>query len=175
MQISIIAAMANGRVIGIDNTLPWRLPADLQHFKTMTMGKPILMGRKTYESIGRPLPGRTNVVVSRNDAYQPEGVIKAHSICEAFAQVIAHDEVMIVGGASFYDQMLPFANRLYLTLIHADFEGDAFFPDYDPADWREAARADHPADENNPHPYSFLILERVKEPDIFPSCEIDPD
>ena len=175
MQISIIAAMANHRVTGMENRLPWRMPADLQHFKRITLGKPVLMGRKTYESIGRPLPGRINVVVSRNDHYRPEGVVKAHSICEAFAQVIAHDEVMIAGGASFYEQMLPVAQRLYHPLIHAEIEGDAYFPLYDEEEWRELERIECRPDERNPHPYTFLTLERIKEPDLFPACEIEPD
>lgn len=171
MHISIIAAMANGRVIGHDNRMPWHLPADLRHFKEVTMGKPILMGRKTFESIGRALPGRLNVVVSRNDAFQAPGCLRAHNICEAFAHVIASDEIMIIGGASFYRQLLPYADRLYLTYIDADLAGDAFFPQIDLADWVEERREPHPADERNPYRYTFVHYRRVREPDLLPVCD----
>ncbi len=133
------------------------------------------MGRKTFESIGRPLPGRLNVVVSRNDAYQPAGVLRAHSICEAFAQVIDHEEVMIAGGASFYSQMMPFATTLYLTLIDAEIEGDTFFPDYLEQEWAEVSRTHRPADSDNRYPLTFLTLQRCLEPDSYPVCEIEPD
>ena len=176
MHISIIAAMGNHRVIGNANQLPWHLPADLQHFKRVTMGKPVLMGRKTFESIGRPLPGRTNVVVSRSNQYEaPEGIIKAHSICEAFAHVIAHDEVMIIGGASFYEQLMPYAETLYLTQVHGDFPGDAYFPEIDAETWREVEREEHGPDDKNPYRYAFLVFQRTKEPEVFPPCNIEPD
>ena len=161
-MLSIIAALSRNRVIGKDNQLPWRLPADLKHFKAVTLGKPVIMGRKTFESIGKPLPGRDNIVVSRDPQYQADGgIVVAHSLDEALAHTHAAAEVMLIGGAQLYAQALPRAQRLYLTLIHADIDGDAHFPDYDPAAWRETAREDHAPDENNPYPYSFVILERA--------------
>lgn len=162
MTISLIAAMADNRVIGIDNTLPWHLPADLRHFKKITMGKPILMGRKTYESIGKPLPGRTNIIVTTDRGYQAPGCIVVHSIDEALGATQESEEVMVIGGASFYEQLLPRADRLYLTLIHADFAGDAYFPDIDPTQWREIGRTDGEPDETNPYRYSFVVLERKR-------------
>jgi dihydrofolate reductase len=159
-MLSIIAALARNRVIGKNNQLPWRLPADLKHFKAVTLGKPVIMGRKTFESIGKPLPGRDNIVVTRDPKFHADGIAVAHSLDDALAQAHAAPEIMLIGGAQLYMQALPRAQRLYLTLIHADFDGDAHFPDYDPADWRETAREDHVPDENNPYCYSFLILER---------------
>lgn len=159
-MLSIIAALSRNRVIGKDNQLPWRLPADLKHFKSVTLGKPVIMGRKTFESIGKPLPGRDNIVVTRDPKFHADGISVAHSLDDALAQ--AHDvpEIMLIGGAQLYAESLARAQRLYLTLIHADVDGDAHFPDYDPADWRETAREDHAADENNHYSYSFQILER---------------
>jgi len=159
-MISLIAAMASNRVIGINNTLPWHLPADFRHFKAVTMGKPILMGRKTYESIGRPLPGRTNIIITNNPSYSAEGCSVVNSIEEALVLTQNEEEVMIIGGASFYQQTLAFAQRIYLTIIHHNFEGDAYFIELDHASWREVERVDHPADENNRYPYSFLTLEK---------------
>ncbi len=159
-MLSIIAALSRNRVIGKNNQLPWRLPADLKHFKAVTLGKPVIMGRKTFESIGKPLPGRDNIVVTRDPKFHADGIAVAHSLDDALAQTHATPEIMLIGGAQLYMQALPRAQRLYLTLIHADFDGDAHFPDYDPADWRETAREDHVPDENNPYRYSFLILER---------------
>ncbi len=154
--------MSDERVIGVENRLPWHLPGDLQWFRRHTLGKPIVMGRKTYDSIGRPLPGRHNIVVTRNPAWGVEGVSVVHDI-EAALTLAAQepvDEVMVVGGASFYAQLLPRVERLYLTLVHAHIEGDAYFPALDWAQWRELERADVAADEKNLHPHSFLILER---------------
>ncbi|MDX1252093.1 MAG: type 3 dihydrofolate reductase [Gammaproteobacteria bacterium] len=160
MIISLIAAMADNRVIGIDNTLPWRLPADLKHFKKITLGKPILMGRKTYESIGKPLPERTNIIVTADRDYQAPGCVVVHSIDEALAACGNSEETMVIGGASFYEQLLPRADRLYLTLIHENFAGDAWFPAYDPAQWQEIERTDHQPDEANPYRYSFVVMKR---------------
>lgn len=162
MKISLIVAMATNRVIGLDNRLPWHLPADLQHFKAITMGKPILMGRKTWESIGRPLPGRTNIVITRDNAYQAEGCVVVHDIPAALAAASGHDEVMVIGGAEFYRQVLPQADTLYLTCVDGDFEGDTFFPELADDDWREVACEAHAADEKNPHAYRFITLERVR-------------
>ncbi|NTV95970.1 MAG: dihydrofolate reductase [Thiobacillus sp.] len=139
-RLSIIVAMARNRVIGIDNTLPWHLPEDLKHFKTLTMGHHIIMGRKTYESIGRPLPGRTTVIVSRDPGYKMDGCLVAHSLEEAIRLAEGDDEAFFVGGSSLYGQALPLADRLYITEIQADYPGDAHFPEFDMAHWRETAR-----------------------------------
>ena len=161
MKISIVVAMAANRVIGRDNRLPWHLPADLKHFKQTTMGKPILMGRKTWESIGRPLPGRTNIVITRDENYDAPGCVVVHSIEAALQAATKQDEVMIIGGAEFYRQVLPRTDRIYLTLINEDFEGDTLFPELISSEWQEAGRVDCDADDNNPHSYSFITLDRV--------------
>ena len=161
MKISIVVAMDTNGVIGKDNELPWRLPADLQHFKKTTMGKPILMGRKTWESIGRPLPGRTNIVITRDSGYQAEGCVVVNSIDAAMLAASEQDEVMVIGGAEFYRQVLPRTDTIYLTRIHETFEGDTVFPELNAADWREVERSDQSADEKNPHDYSIIRLERV--------------
>jgi len=160
MIISLIAAMGEDRVIGIDNRLPWRLPADMKHFRALTLGKPVLMGRKTFDSIGKPLPGRTNIVVSQDPAFQPQGVRVARTLAEALAAGVDAAEIMVIGGASFYAQLLPQAQRLYLTQIHHPFSGDAFFPAWDHHEWHEIAREDHDADQDNVYSYSFITLSR---------------
>lgn len=160
-MISIIAAMARNRVIGIGNTLPWHLPADLKHFKATTLGKPVVMGRLTYDSIGKPLPGRNNVVISRDPALQIAGVTVVGSLEQAITLLKAeHPEIMVIGGASLYQQALPCADRLYLTLIDAEVEGDAWFVDYNRDDWQEIAREDHAPDAANRYRYSFVTLQR---------------
>jgi len=160
LELSIVVAMAENRVIGKNNQLPWHLPADLRHFKTLTMGKPILMGRKTHESIGRALPGRQNIVVTRQRGYQAEGCTVAQSVDAALAACANADEVMLIGGAQLYRELLPRSTRIYLTLVHAIIPGDTLFPEIDPAVWYETARADHPADEKNAHAFSFVTLQR---------------
>lgn len=160
MTLSFVVAMAQNRVIGRDNRLPWHLPADLRHFKRITLGKPVLMGRKTYESIGRPLPGRTNIVITRNTRYSAPGCRAVHSITEALDAADPAGEVMVIGGASLFEQILGRAERIYLTLVHADAQGDVRFPEIDPGEWQEVQREDHPADENNTLPYSFILLEK---------------
>jgi dihydrofolate reductase len=161
MRIALIAALDRNGLIGRDNDLPWHLPADLQHFKRTTMGKPILMGRLTWESLGRPLPGRHNIVLTRDPGYRADGATVVASIDAALAAAGDVDEAMVIGGAAFYRAMLPRAERLYLTRIDAAFEGDAWFPEIDPDAWRETAREQHPADERNPHPYAFVTLDRI--------------
>jgi len=161
MRVSLIAAMAENRVIGRDNQLPWRLSADLQHFKALTMGKPIIMGRKTYESIGQPLPGRTNIVITRDSAFQAEGCEVVHSIEQALAVARDCEEVMVIGGANLYRQMLDRADRLYLTLVRAEVEGDALFPEIG-QQWREVERESRRADDKNQFDYDFVTLERVR-------------
>lgn len=162
MRLSIIVAVADNGVIGRDGDLPWRLSADLKRFKALTMGHHLLMGRKTFESIGTVLPGRTTVVISRGQPDLPAGVELAHSLEQAVELARAHgdDEPFIAGGAEIYAQALPAADRLYLTRVHADCEGDALFPAWQEAAWQEVLREDHPADDRNAHPYSFLIYDR---------------
>jgi len=159
-KVSLIVAMAGNRVIGRKNQLPWRLPADLQHFKALTMGKPIVMGRKTWESIGRPLPGRTNIVVTRDVGYQAEGCVVVHSVDQALEVAEGSDEVMVIGGANLYQQCLDRADRLYLTQVMADIEGDTWFPEFDIAQWKELERESHSSDEKNEFDYEFVTLER---------------
>jgi len=160
-RISLIAAMADNRVIGIANKLPWKLPADMQWFRAQTMGKPIVMGRKTFESFGaKPLPGRTNIIVTSDVNYCAEGCIVTHSIEAALQFAGDVPEVMIIGGASFYAQMLPRANRMYLTQVHHSFDGDSWFPKFDIRQWREVERIERAADEKNPYSCTFLVLER---------------
>jgi dihydrofolate reductase len=158
--ISIIAAMDRNRLIGSNNQLPWHLPADLAHFKAVTMGKPVIMGRKTYESIGRPLPGRTNIVLTRSAGFQPEGVLVAESLEKAFEYVVAEDEVMIIGGSSVYEHALPLADRLYLTYVENSYQGDAWFPDFDIEEWRLIASEEHRADAKNSSDYRFVTYQR---------------
>jgi dihydrofolate reductase len=162
-MISLIVAMDANRLIGAGNALPWHLPNDMKRFKAITMGKPVVMGRKTYESIPprfRPLTGRHNIVVTRNRAYQAAGCPVVHSAAEALAVAGPVEEVIIGGGAQLYRLFLPQADRLYLTLIDAEFEGDSYFPRLEFDQWREISRETYPADEGNPHGYHFVILER---------------
>ncbi len=159
--ISLIVAMDQNGLIGRDNDLPWRLSADLQYFKQITMGKPIIMGRKTHESIGRPLPGRQNIVISKNNKFMAAGCVLVSSIADALLAAGDVEEVMFMGGASLYEQVLPQVNRLYLTQVHASLEGDTWFPQWDQAAWREISRVDHLADEKNAFDYSFMVLERL--------------
>ncbi|MGX5913280.1 type 3 dihydrofolate reductase [Aliidiomarina sp. Khilg15.8] len=137
MQISLVAAMAANRVIGKDGQMPWHLPQELQHFKAITMGKPIVMGRRTFESIGRPLPGRHNIVITRQPEVLPDSVTAVSSIDEAMAAAGDADEVMVIGGGEIYRQFLPIATSLYLTEIDLDIEGDTWFPDYSPEQWHK--------------------------------------
>ncbi|UCB53949.1 MAG: type 3 dihydrofolate reductase [Thiotrichales bacterium] len=160
MLVSIIAAMDRNRLIGNRNQLPWHLPADLAHFKAVTMGKPVIMGRKTFESIGRPLPGRTNIVLTRSADFDADGVITVPSLRQALESAAGEDEVMIIGGSSIYALALPDADRLYLTYIEDAFEGDAWFPEYDEAQWRVVASERHSADQKNASDYRFVTYER---------------
>ena len=162
MKISIIVAMALNRVIGRDNGLPWHLPADLQHFRQTTMGKPILMGRKTWESIGRPLPGRTSIIITRDPDYTAAGAVVVNTIDAALHAAARHGEIMVIGGAELYRQVLPLAGTIYMTLIHDEIAGDTFFPELEGDEWLEVERNDFEPDEKNPHEYSFIVLERVR-------------
>ena len=162
MRISIIVAVADNGVIGRVGDLPWRLPADLKHFRTTTMGKPVVMGRATYLSLRKPLAGRTLIVVALNCDVSAPGCTVVGSIEDALASAAAtgSDEVLIAGGAEIYRQFIGRADRLYLTRVHADVAGDVRFPDFDLADWEERSRADRPADTKNPHALTFVVLDR---------------
>ncbi len=140
MSLSIIVAMARNRTIGINNTLPWRCPEDLKHFKALTLGPHMIMGRKTFDSIGKPLPGRTTVVVTRDQNLKIEGCVVAHSLQDAIAACKNDNEVFVVGGAELYALALPFVDTLYITEIQQDVDGDAHFPEFDKNAWRETAR-----------------------------------
>jgi len=166
VKLALVWAMARNRVIGRNNALPWHLPEDLKFFKRVTMGKPIIMGRKTWESIGRPLPGRCNIVISRNQDFKADGIAAVSSLQQAISlagQISLRDgvdEVCVIGGAEIYHQALPLADRLYLTQVHADVEGDTFFPEFDLSQWQEVEREDFSASSANPCDYSFLVLEK---------------
>ncbi len=166
MKIALIAAMANDRVIGINNSLPWKLPADMQWFRKHTLGKPIIMGRKTFESFGgRTLPERTNIIITHDKHYQVDAdAVIVHSIDDALqaaANSASHvEEAMIIGGASFYEQMLERADRFYITKVEGEFEGDAWFPEYEQFDWTEISSEERAADEKNPYNCRFIILEK---------------
>lgn len=160
-MLSMIVAMGENNAIGKDNDLLWHLPEDFKHFKKTTMGKPILMGRKTYESIGKPLPGRKNIVITRDKRFMAEGVTIVNSIDAALSASEQYDEVMIIGGASFYQQMLPMVDRLYITLVHQTFEADAFFPDINMNEWAEIERSEYAADERHAHDFSFVTFEKT--------------
>jgi dihydrofolate reductase len=161
MIISLIAAMDKNRVIGKGGKLPWNLPADMKYFKDKTLGKPIIMGRKTYESLGKPLPNRKNIIITHDQDYKAEGCIVVHSAEEALKAAEGNEEVMIIGGSQIYKELLPKANRMYLTIVDADFEGDAFFLEYDVKEWKETAYEEHERDAENQYNYTFLILEKV--------------
>jgi len=168
MLISIIAAIGRNRIIGNKNALPWQLPADLQYFKQLTLGKPIVMGAKTFESIGRALPGRFNIVLAQSVDYPAERCQIATSIPEAIGLAEKSDlgqksnELMVCGGCSVYGQFLPLADKMYLTFVEGDFDGDVYFPEYDLAEWQEVERTFRPADEQNPYNLNFVIFEKRK-------------
>jgi len=160
MIISIIAALAKNNVIGQKNKIPWHLPADFAYFKKMTLGKPVIMGAKTFESIGKPLPGRKNIVLHQDKNYTARGCTAVNSIEAALSAAGDAPEAMICGGASVYQQFLAMANRLDLTYIDHEFAGDAFFPEFDRKEWSEVSRENHAKDAKNPYPYAFVVLER---------------
>lgn len=158
--LSAIVAMASNRVIGNRNKLPWHLPADLKHFKAITTGHTIVMGRKTYESIGRPLPNRTNIILTRDANYHVAGCEISTDIEKTLQAHHAEPEVFIIGGAEIYKQLLPRITRIYLTLVHHDVVGDAYFPELNKQEWQETAREDHAADAENKYEYSFITLQK---------------
>ena len=169
MRIALVVAMAENRVIGADGGLPWRLSSDLKYFKQVTMGKPIVMGRKTFASIGRPLPGRDNIVITRSAGFEADGVRVAGDVASALS--LAHtlakekgaNEICIIGGGEIYRQTLPMADRVYLTEVHMTVEGDTVFPDLDPSDWREVSREAHEAGEKDSADFSLVVLDRVPQ------------
>ena len=162
MKISLIVAMASNRVIGLNNKMPWHLSADLKKFKQITLGSPILMGRKTYESIGRPLPGRTNMIISRNTDYQQAGCLVFNSLETALQTASGlTPELFVIGGSDHYQTLLPLADKLYLTLINQAFEGDTYFPEIDLNEWQEIAREDINDDNSTSFSYSFLTFEKT--------------
>lgn len=160
-MLSIIVAVAENGVMGSGNQLPWRLPDDLKRFKALSLGKPIVMGRKTYDSIGRPLPGRLNIVISRQPGLQIPGCTVVTSIDEALAAAQPAPEIVIVGGADIYQQVLPQVQVIHLTRVHANVAGDVVFPRLREEEWREVGKEYHPADERHAHAFTFSTLERV--------------
>lgn len=166
MKLASIVAQSSNRVIGRNNCLPWYLPEDLRYFKRITQGKPIVMGRKTFESIGKPLPGRTNIVLTQDKTYQQSGVKIVHSLQEALdlaeqqSIIDDSDEVLIIGGAEIYRLAMSKVERIYLTQVHANIDGDAFFPQFNADDWSEVFREDFVAKDPNPFDYSFIVLDR---------------
>lgn len=162
-RISLVVAMTRNRVIGRDGGMPWHLPDELKHFKAVTLDHPIVMGRNTHESIGRALPGRPNIVVTRNRDYTAEGCRVAHSLDEALLDCAEWEEVMIIGGGQLYREALPQADRIHLTLIDVELEGDTFFPEIDMAEWQEAELDTHSADERHEYAYRCLQLDRIRD------------
>ena len=168
MDISLIWAMSRNHVIGKDNGLPWRLPKDMKHFMASTMGKPVIMGRKTFESMKSPLPGRANIVLTRDKAWSRENVSvvatleEAVELADKIARADGQDEMFVIGGSSVYAEGMPVATRLYVTLIDGDIEGDVYFPRFDWGDWHESRKTDHLKDES--HAYDFSISEFVRKP-----------
>ncbi len=161
VRLSIVAALTQDHVIGNQGQLPWRLPNDLRRFRELTLGKPVLMGHTTYRSIGRPLPERTNLVLTRQSSLHIDGCLVVHSLEEALQKISGDEELMIVGGAHVYQSCLPLCHRMYLTIIEASIKGDCFFPPWIDAEWQEIERIPQPIDEKNPLPHTFVTYERV--------------
>lgn len=159
-MISFVVAMAHHRVMGKNNAMPWHLPADLKHFKKITTGKPVIMGRKTFESIGKALPNRRNIVITRNAEYIAPGCDVVDSLQSALALVSDQDEICIIGGAQIFQEALPMADRLYLTFIDLEVDGDTFFPAWNPAEWKEVSREVFSPDSNNAYALEFVVLDR---------------
>jgi len=164
MKISMIAAVAHNNVLGADNKIPWHMPKDFQYFKRMTMGKPIIMGRKTFASLGKPLPGRHNIVMTTQQDFNADDCTIVHTPEQALAACGNCEEAMVIGGAEIYQLFLDQADRIYLTEITLDCHGDTFFPEFDKTIWEEVQREPQASDEKNPHPYSFVIYEKTIQP-----------
>ena len=159
---SLVVAMDRNRVIGRDNALPWRLPADLAYFKRVTMGHPVVMGRRTYESIGKPLPGRQNIVVSRNREFEAPGCTVVASLEEAWKAAGDAQEVSVIGGTSIFAETLPIADRIHLTEVQAEVPGDTWFPEFDRSHWTEREVERHGRDERHAHPFRIVVLDRKR-------------
>ena len=165
-RLVLVVAVAENGVIGRNGGMPWHLPSELKRFKALTMGKPVLMGRKTYESIGRPLPGRANIVLTRDRDFKAPGIIVVANLKEALAvaakeaERLNADEISVIGGTSLFQETLPHADRIYLSEVHASPPGDTYFPDYDRGEWREVSREGPLREPGEPHAYSFVVLER---------------
>jgi len=162
MRISIIAALSDNNVIGRDNRLPWRLPADMKSFKRLTTGHTIIMGRKTFEALKKPLPNRVSIIVTSNTSYAPEGVRVANSLDGALVESTGQEEVFVIGGERIYREALPIADRMYLTHVHACVAGDTWFPQFDPGDWEMTREENHEADDENPYSFTFRVYDRAK-------------
>lgn len=162
MIVSLVAAAAENNVIGRDNALIWRMPADMKFFKNLTTGHTVIMGRKTYESMGRPLPNRKNIIITRNKEYKAEGCDVFSSFSDVLWRFKSEKEIFVIGGAEIYRQFMNSADKIYLTRIHYSFVGDAFFPEITTSEWYEAKRQDFAADEKNPYPYSFIEFDRKR-------------
>lgn len=160
MRRSLVVAVARNGVIGRDNRLPWRLPDDLAYFKRVTMGHPVIMGRRTHESIGKPLPGRKNIVVTHNAAYEAPGCIVVHSLADAWRAAEGAEEACVVGGTSLFEETLPTADVIHLTEVEADVEGDTYFPPFDRSAWSESEVSRHAADARHAYPFRIVRLER---------------
>ena len=160
-RLSLIVALAQNRVIGIENRLPWKLPEDLAHFKALTLGHPILMGRKTFESLGRPLPGRRNIVITRNSEYQSPGCEVVVTIADAIALCADAEEVFFIGGAELYAQVIPLVARLYLTEVQIKSQGDAWFPEFDPTEFTETSRVHNLGEKGDSLLFDFVIYDRL--------------
>ena len=163
-KISYVVAMDRNRLIGTGDGLPWRLPDEMRRFKEITMGHPVLIGRKTYETIPqkfRPLEGRMNIVLTRQEAYEAPGCLVVNSLEEALSAVSADQELMVIGGAQLFEELMPVVDRLYLTEIDGEYTGDVYFPEYDGNDWQEISRETHPRDDRHDSPFTFLVLDRI--------------
>lgn len=160
MIVTLVVAMDRNRVIGRDNRLPWRLPDDLAYFKRVTMGRPVVMGRRTFESIGKPLPGRHNIVLSGNPAFEAPGCTVVASLDAAWRAAGDAEEACVIGGTSLFEETLPIARRIHLTEVDAEVDGDTYFPEYDRSQWAEREVLRHPADERHAYPFRIVVLER---------------
>jgi len=161
-RIAFVVAHDRKRVIGKDGRLPWRLPDDMKHVREVTIGKPLIMGRRTWDSIGRPLPGRTSIVLTRDPSFRPDGVKVARTPDEALALAGDASEVIVFGGAEVFKHFLPLTDRIYLTEVDAEVAGDTYFPPLDPKEWREVERTEHAADERHPYAFRIITLDRVR-------------
>jgi dihydrofolate reductase len=164
-KISFVVAMDRNRLIGTGDGLPWRLPDEMSRFKAITMGHPVLIGRKTYESIPpkfRPLEGRTNIVLTRQETYEAPGCLVVNTLEEALSAVSPDQELMVIGGAQIFEELMPIVDRLYLTEIDGEYMGDVYFPEFDGSEWRETGREHHPRDDRHDSPFTFLVLDRIR-------------